>query len=64
MFAPAGAGIREGVLIFFLGPMLGAGAAVVAIIARLWTTAVELLPALPLAGGYLRLSKKGETEGV
>jgi hypothetical protein len=37
---------------------------VVALVARLWTTVVELLPALALAGGYLRSSKKGEQEGV
>jgi hypothetical protein len=64
LFAPAGAGIREGMLVVFLGPILGTGAAVVAILARLWTTVVELLPALVLAGGYLRSSKKGGQEGV
>ncbi len=64
LFAPAGAGIREGMLVVFLGPILGTGAAVVALLARLWTTVVELLPALALAGGYLRSSKKGEQEGV
>jgi len=64
LFAPAGAGVREGMLVVFLGPILGTGAAVVALLARLWTTVVELLPALALAGGYLRSSKKGEQEGV
>ncbi|MFH1765449.1 MAG: lysylphosphatidylglycerol synthase transmembrane domain-containing protein [Gemmatimonadota bacterium] len=64
LFAPAGAGVREGVLVMVLGPILGAGAAVVALVARLWTTLVELLPALALAGGYLRSSRKGEQEGV
>ncbi|MCJ7627647.1 MAG: flippase-like domain-containing protein [Longimicrobiales bacterium] len=64
LFAPAGAGVREGVLVLVLGPGLGAGAAVVAIVARLWTTLAELLPALVLAGGYLRSAKKGEQEGV
>jgi len=59
LFAPAGVGIREGVLVALLGPVLGAGAAVVALAARLWTTIVELLPALPLAGGYLRSSERG-----
>ena len=62
LFAPAGAGIREGVLVALLGPIMGAGAGVVALVARLWTTAVELLPALVLAGGYLRTSKKGGVE--
>ena len=64
LFAPAGVGVREGVLVVFLGPILGAGAAVVALVSRLWTTVVELLPALALAGGYLRSSKKGEQKSV
>jgi uncharacterized membrane protein YbhN (UPF0104 family) len=62
LFAPAGAGIREGVLVALLGPIMGAGAAVVALVARLWTTVVELLPALVLASGYMRTSKKGGGE--
>ena len=64
LFAPAGVGVREGVLVVFLGPILGAGAAVVAIVARLWTTVVELFPALLLASGYLRSSKGGVQKGV
>ncbi|NNM04802.1 MAG: hypothetical protein HKO65_06825, partial [Gemmatimonadetes bacterium] len=56
LFAPAGAGIREGLLIVLLGPALGVGAGVVAIVARLWATAVELIPAAVLAGGYMRSS--------
>ena len=63
LFAPAGAGIREGMLVVFLGPILGAGAAVVALLARLWTTVVEIVPAMLLAGGYVKLSKKGVQEG-
>jgi hypothetical protein len=59
LFAPAGAGIREGMLVVFLGPALGAGAAVLALVARLWTTLVELAPALPLASSYLRSGRKG-----
>jgi len=59
LFAPAGAGIREGLLVVLLGPSLGVGAAVVAIVARLWATAVELIPAAVLAGGYLRSSERG-----
>ena len=35
------------------------GAAVLAIIARLWATVVELIPAAALAGGYFRSSEKG-----
>lgn len=46
LFAPAGLGPREGFLILFLSPHFGAGpAAMVAVVARLWTTAVEVVPA-------------------
>jgi hypothetical protein len=46
IFAPAGIGVREGFLVLFLSPLMGAGpAGAISIIARLWTTAVELLPA-------------------
>lgn len=45
VFAPAGIGIREGFLVVMLAPFLGAEAAAVAIIARLWTTLLEVLPA-------------------
>jgi uncharacterized membrane protein YbhN (UPF0104 family) len=46
VFAPAGVGVREGFLVMFLGPQFGVGpAGVLAVIARLWTTVVELLPA-------------------
>lgn len=63
IFAPAGIGVREGALIFFLNPTLGAGGAVVAVVSRLWTTVVELLPALLLAGGYMKASKTNQEEG-
>ena len=44
--APAGVGIREGMLIVFLTPHLGVGVAgALAVIARIWTTVVEVLPA-------------------
>jgi len=52
-FAPAGLGVREGSLIFFLTPAAGPLATVLAVFARLWTTMVELVPALLLAGGYM-----------
>jgi glycosyltransferase 2 family protein len=59
IFAPAGLGPREGFLIAFLTPHLGAGAAaVVAIAARLWTTAVEVVPA---AGFWLLGGVRGST---
>jgi dolichol-phosphate mannosyltransferase len=46
IFAPAGLGPREGFLIAFLTPHVGAApAAVTAVVARLWTTLVELAPA-------------------
>jgi len=55
VFAPAGAGIREGVLVVLLQPIMAREAAVVlAVIARLWTTAVELVPAALLASGWRR----------
>ena len=55
VFAPAGAGIREGVLVVLLQPIMARDAAVVlAVIARLWTTAVELVPAALLAFGWRR----------
>jgi uncharacterized membrane protein YbhN (UPF0104 family) len=62
VFAPAGAGVREGFLIVFLNPILGAGGAVLAVVARLWATLVELVPALFLARGYLKPSR-GEVQG-
>ena len=62
IFAPAGAGIREGVLVVLLQPIMAREAAVVlAVIARLWTTAVELIPAAFLAVGSRRSGDAGET---
>jgi len=46
IFAPAGVGVREASLLALLSPQLGAASAgAVAVIARLWTTAVEVVPA-------------------
>ncbi len=46
IFAPAGAGVRESALITLLAPTMGAAAAtVLAVIARIWATVVELVPA-------------------
>jgi uncharacterized membrane protein YbhN (UPF0104 family) len=46
IFAPAGIGVREGFLIALLSPQLGAvSAGAIAVIARLWTTLVEVVPA-------------------
>ena len=46
LFAPAGVGVREGFLVAILAPALGSGpATVLAIAARLWMTAAEVVPA-------------------
>jgi len=46
LFAPAGLGPREGFLVAFLTPHVGAASAgVLAVVARIWTTVVELVPA-------------------
>ena len=46
IFAPAGLGPREGFLIVFLTPHLGAApSGMLALVARVWTTAVEVVPA-------------------
>lgn len=47
-FAPAGIGVREGVLIALLQPVVGDAAVAVALLARVWMTAVEVIP----AGGF------------
>jgi glycosyltransferase 2 family protein len=50
LFAPAGVGVREGFMLVFLTPITGpAIGAALAIIARAWTTAVELVPAVYFA---------------
>ena len=62
VFAPAGAGIREGVLVVLLQPIMAREAAVaLAIIARLWTTALELIPAALLAVGWGRSHETEES---
>lgn len=46
VFAPAGIGPREAFLVLFLTPHIGAPASgVLAVVARLWTTIVEVIPA-------------------
>jgi hypothetical protein len=50
LFAPAGLGVREGLLAAFLAPVLRPEAALaVAVAARIWATAVEVIPAALLA---------------
>jgi hypothetical protein len=57
VFAPAGLGPREGFLIVFLTPHIGAAqSGVVAIVARVWTTLVEVVPAGFFWLGHLRRS--------
>jgi uncharacterized membrane protein YbhN (UPF0104 family) len=61
IFAPAGAGIREGVLVVLLQPIMAREAALVlAVVARIWTTAVELIPAALLAVGWRHTQETGE----
>ncbi len=46
IFAPAGLGVREGFLVAFLTPHLGLGpSGALAVVARIWTTVVEVVPA-------------------
>lgn len=59
LFAPAGIGIREGFLIVFLRPEVGASALAIALLARIWITVVELVPAGALALHHLATSGKG-----
>lgn len=55
LFAPAGVGVREGLLAAFLAPVLEPeGALALALVARLWTTAVEVVPAGVFARSVLR----------
>lgn len=61
IFAPAGLGVREGFLIAFLEPTIGAAAATAtAVLARLWMTIVELVPALAFAVRTAGRSPDGE----
>jgi hypothetical protein len=64
IFAPAGIGPREGFLILFLSPHLGAGpSGVVAVVSRLWTTLVELVPAGVFWLGWVRGRPHGDADG-
>ncbi|MBT8403047.1 MAG: flippase-like domain-containing protein [Gemmatimonadetes bacterium] len=62
LFAPAGVGIRESALVAFLLPVLPReGALALAIGARLWITAVEVVPAAGLA--WIQARHGGISEG-
>lgn len=58
LFAPAGFGVREGVLVALLRPEIGGAAVGVALLARVWITVVEILPA-----GVLALHRSSRREG-
>lgn len=65
LFAPAGLGVREGLLVAFLAPVLGAEPALaLAVVTRLWTTAVEVLPAALMAPGVLRPRDPSQPPGA
>ena len=54
IFAPAGVGVREGFLVALLTPWTGAApAGALAILSRIWTTVVELVPAAAFWTRYL-----------
>jgi uncharacterized membrane protein YbhN (UPF0104 family) len=64
VFAPAGLGPREGFLIAFLTPHVGPGpSGVIAVVARLWTTAVEVVPASLFWAQYVGASGSPEAAG-
>jgi len=55
LFARGGLGVREGALVVLSAPQLGHGvAAIVAVVARLWMTMMELTELVPLAFGWGR----------
>lgn len=58
---PGGLGVREGFLTAFLSPAMGvASAAVVAVVARVWATGVEVLP----AGAFWISRERAGNEGA
>jgi len=61
-FAPAGIGVREGVLAGLLVPWVGEGALAVALLARLWMTAVEVIPAAYFLWAELRFTPVSSSE--
>lgn len=64
IFAPAGVGVREGFLVAFLSPFLGVGpSGVLAVVARLWTTVVELVPAAVFWLRHLTVGNKDASGG-
>ena len=61
IFTPAGLGVREGFLIVFLSPHLGLGpSGVIAVVARLWTTLTEVVPASVFWFQHITSKRAGE----
>ncbi len=61
IFAPAGLGVREGFLIAFLSPYLGVGpSGIIAVVARLWTTLTEVVPASVFWFQHITSKRAGE----
>lgn len=64
VFAPAGIGVREGFLVALLSPQLGAPAAgALALIARLWTTVIEVIPAAVFWTRHVASTRSASTDG-
>ena len=62
LFAPAGLGIRESLLTLFLAPLVTPERALaIAVVARLWTTGVEVVPALAMTPATLRGIPRGSS---
>ena len=61
IFAPAGLGVREGFLIAFLSPYLGVGpSGIITVVARLWTTLTEVVPASVFWFQHITSKRAGE----
>lgn len=64
VFAPAGIGVREGVLAALLSPVATPEAGVaLAVVARLWATVVELVPVAAFGGRRLLRDRPGGRDG-
>ena len=60
VFAPAGIGVREGFMVAFLDPQVGAAALGISLIARVWITLAELASAAPFAMWEVARTGRGE----
>jgi uncharacterized membrane protein YbhN (UPF0104 family) len=60
IFSVAGLGVREASMVVFLSPWMGAGpATVLSVLARIWTTIVELVPASAFWVRYMTVGTSG-----